>query len=79
MRDPQREPFWVKALTTKSLLKLKSVRLDPHDPDDTCCVHTPAVCLSARELGSSSAWGRRQAIALFVNAYVGYSKGLEMT
>jgi protein-L-isoaspartate(D-aspartate) O-methyltransferase len=52
-RDPQLQPLLMKALTTKSLLKLKSVRLDPHDADDTCSVHGPAVCLSTRELAQS--------------------------
>jgi len=50
MRDPQLEPLLMKALTNKSLLKIKSVRLDPHDAEETCSVHGP-VCLSTKELG----------------------------
>jgi protein-L-isoaspartate(D-aspartate) O-methyltransferase len=49
VRDPQLEPALQKALATKTLLKLKSVRIDSHEPADTCLVHSGAVCLSARE------------------------------
>jgi hypothetical protein len=31
VRDPQLEPLLTKAIATKALLKLKSVRQDPHE------------------------------------------------
>jgi protein-L-isoaspartate O-methyltransferase len=34
---------------SRALLKLKSVRLDAHEPADTCIVHGSAVCLSSAE------------------------------
>lgn len=47
VRDPEIEPSLTKALTSRELLKLKSVRLDEHERADTCIVHSPRVCLSA--------------------------------
>ena len=49
MRDPALEPVMVKALTTGGLLKLKSVRRDAHEPQETCVVHAREVCLSTME------------------------------
>ena len=49
MRDPALEPVMVKALTTAGLLKLKSVRRDAHEPQETCVVHAREVCLSTME------------------------------
>jgi protein-L-isoaspartate(D-aspartate) O-methyltransferase len=49
LRDPQLEPLLKQAFTTRSLLKLKSVRLDAHEPTDTCLVHASCVCLSSAE------------------------------
>ena len=46
VRDPQMEQQLGKALASKALLKLKSVRLDPHGPEDTCLVHGMDMCLS---------------------------------
>jgi protein-L-isoaspartate(D-aspartate) O-methyltransferase len=48
VRDPQLEPLLAKALATRALLQLKSVRLDPHKQDDTCLLHSGNMCLSAR-------------------------------
>ena len=45
-RDPQMELSLGKALTTGALLKMTCVRRDHHEPDDTCIVHGPRVCLS---------------------------------
>jgi protein-L-isoaspartate(D-aspartate) O-methyltransferase len=45
-RNPQLEPLLGKALATGTLMKLKSVRRDPHEQDDTCVVHGDA-CLSS--------------------------------
>ncbi len=49
VRDPSLNAPLAKALATKALLKLKSVRLDPHEQDDTCLLHSSNMCLSARE------------------------------
>jgi protein-L-isoaspartate(D-aspartate) O-methyltransferase len=49
MRDPALEPIMLKALTTGGLLKLKSVRRDAHEPQETCVVHAREVCLSTME------------------------------
>jgi len=54
LRDPALEPLMVKALTSGGLLKLKSVRLDAHDPADTCVLHASEVCLSMAELSASA-------------------------
>jgi len=49
MRDAALEPVMVKALTSGGLLKLKSVRRDAHEPQETCVVHGREVCLSLAE------------------------------
>jgi hypothetical protein len=49
VRDPQLDPLLAKALASRSLLKLKSVRLDAHVPAETCVVHGSGVCLSSAE------------------------------
>jgi len=36
-------------MTYRSLLKLKSVRLDAHAPGETCVVHASGMCLSSAE------------------------------
>jgi protein-L-isoaspartate(D-aspartate) O-methyltransferase len=48
VRDPQLEPLLGKAIGTGALLKLKSVRRDPHEPAGTCLLHGD-VCLSSAE------------------------------
>jgi protein-L-isoaspartate(D-aspartate) O-methyltransferase len=50
VRDPEIEPLLSKALTSRDLLKLKSVRIDAHEQTDTCIVHSPQVCLSAADV-----------------------------
>jgi protein-L-isoaspartate(D-aspartate) O-methyltransferase len=45
-RDPQLEPLLGKAIATGALLKLQSVRRDPHEPANTCALHGREVCLS---------------------------------
>jgi protein-L-isoaspartate(D-aspartate) O-methyltransferase len=47
VRDPQLVPLLGKALATGALLKLKSVRRDPHEQADTCVLHGREVCLSS--------------------------------
>jgi protein-L-isoaspartate(D-aspartate) O-methyltransferase len=49
VRDPQLEPLLKQALTSRALLKLKSVRLDAHAPAETCLVHASSACLSGAE------------------------------
>ena len=49
LRDAALEPQMLKGLTTGGLLKLKSVRLDAHEPGETCVVHGREVCLSLVE------------------------------
>jgi protein-L-isoaspartate(D-aspartate) O-methyltransferase len=47
VRDPQWEQPLAKALASRALLKLKSVRLDLHEQVDTCLLHSRNMCLSA--------------------------------
>ncbi|HYA24498.1 MAG TPA: methyltransferase domain-containing protein [Terriglobales bacterium] len=54
-RDPQLKKALGKALSTMALLKMKSVRLDPHEPTDTCLLHGSDFCLSAAEVGERAA------------------------
>jgi protein-L-isoaspartate(D-aspartate) O-methyltransferase len=48
VRDPALVPQINKAFESRELLKMKSVRVDPHEPADTCLVHSPAVCISSQ-------------------------------
>jgi protein-L-isoaspartate(D-aspartate) O-methyltransferase len=54
LRDPELEaPLrdWLsKAMATGALLKMKSLRRDPHERDDSCLFHTPGMCLSGAPL-----------------------------
>jgi len=45
-RDPRLEPIVAKALRSRKLLRLRSVRVDRHAPTHTCLVHGSTVCLS---------------------------------
>lgn len=45
-RDPKLEPAVAKALRSRKLLPLRSVRVDRHAPTGTCLVHGSTVCLS---------------------------------
>jgi protein-L-isoaspartate(D-aspartate) O-methyltransferase len=49
-RDPQLEPLLAKAFASRTLFKLKSVRLDTHEPADTCVLHGADVCVSSAEV-----------------------------
>jgi protein-L-isoaspartate(D-aspartate) O-methyltransferase len=49
VRDPQLEPLIAKAFASRTLLRLKSVRLDAHAPGDTCILHGSGVCVSSAE------------------------------
>ena len=48
-RDPQLEAPLAKALSSRAALKLKSVRVDPHQHEETCLVHASGICLSTAE------------------------------
>jgi protein-L-isoaspartate(D-aspartate) O-methyltransferase len=54
LRDSALEPLMANALRSGALLKLKSVRRDPHDPVDTCVLHAPEACLSMAGLSASA-------------------------
>ena len=45
-RDPQLEPLLAKAIASRALLKMKSVRQEPHEQSDGCLLHGREVCLS---------------------------------
>jgi protein-L-isoaspartate(D-aspartate) O-methyltransferase len=49
-RDPEMSAALARAWVSKALLKLKSVRIDPHQQDETCLAHRPDVCLSTANL-----------------------------
>jgi protein-L-isoaspartate(D-aspartate) O-methyltransferase len=49
VRDPQMSASLGAALASKALLKLKSVRTDPHQREETCLAHHADVCLSTAE------------------------------
>jgi protein-L-isoaspartate(D-aspartate) O-methyltransferase len=51
LRDPEIEPQLTKALATRQVFKLKSLRLDEHEVSDSCIVHGGEICLSAAALG----------------------------
>jgi protein-L-isoaspartate(D-aspartate) O-methyltransferase len=50
VRDPEMSAALAKALATKALFKLKSVRTDPHQQEETCLAHRPDICLSTADL-----------------------------
>ncbi len=50
VRDPEMSAALMKALATKALLKLKSVRTDPHQQEETCLAHRADICLSTADL-----------------------------
>ncbi|MFZ0770991.1 MAG: rRNA adenine N-6-methyltransferase family protein [Candidatus Sulfotelmatobacter sp.] len=50
-RDAQLEPLLKAAMTSGALMKMKSVRRDPHAPSDTCLMHAADVCLSSADIG----------------------------
>ncbi|HXN35426.1 MAG TPA: methyltransferase domain-containing protein, partial [Opitutaceae bacterium] len=47
VRDPQLEAPIAKAIRTGSILTMRSVRRDAHEPVETCLVHGHEVCLSS--------------------------------
>jgi hypothetical protein len=53
-RDPQLEPALGKAMGTGMLMKLASLRCEPHEADESCIVHGPRVCLTSAVAINSS-------------------------
>jgi protein-L-isoaspartate(D-aspartate) O-methyltransferase len=53
VRDSEMNAALAKALATKAFSKLKSVRTDPHQQDETCVAHRADVCLSTADLPST--------------------------
>ena len=49
VRDPGMGAALAKAWATKALLKLKSVRTDPHQQEESCLAHRADICLSAAD------------------------------
>jgi len=47
VRDPAIETLLNKAFESRDLLKLKSIRVDAHEPTAACLVHSAALCLSS--------------------------------
>ena len=50
MRDPELEAVLQKAVTTQAIFKLKSLRRDAHEQEESCVVHRANVCLSTLTL-----------------------------
>ncbi len=46
MRDATMEPILRKALMSQELLRVKSLRLEPHEADEMCLAHGAVVCFS---------------------------------
>ena len=53
VRDPELEPLVRSALMNQSLLKVQSLRLEPHEPEPTCLVHGKDVCFSSADVSSN--------------------------
>lgn len=54
MRDPKIEAQLGKALGSGALMKVKSVRRDPHEPTETCAAHGDGICLSLLEIAPTT-------------------------
>lgn len=52
-RDPQREPLLRASLTNGALMKMKSLRRDPHEQGDACVLHGSEACFSSAESTAS--------------------------
>jgi len=47
VRDPELEPLVRNALTSQALLKVQSLRREPHEREATCLLHRKGVCFSS--------------------------------
>lgn len=54
MRDPNIEAQLGKAFGSGTLMKVKSVRRDPHEPCDSCAAHGDGICLSLSEIAGAA-------------------------
>jgi protein-L-isoaspartate(D-aspartate) O-methyltransferase len=54
MRDPKIEAQLGKAFGSGALMKVKSVRRDPHEPTETCAAHGDGICLSLSDLAPTT-------------------------
>jgi protein-L-isoaspartate(D-aspartate) O-methyltransferase len=54
MRDAEKEQALREALMAGKLFKMRSLRRDHHEPDETCIVHSAETCLSARDAGAKA-------------------------
>lgn len=52
VRDPEMSAALAKALASKAVLKLKCVRTDHHQEEETCLAHRGDICLSTAETRS---------------------------
>jgi protein-L-isoaspartate(D-aspartate) O-methyltransferase len=50
VRDPELDPLVRSALTTQALLKMQSLRREPHEQEDSCIVHAKGICFSSAQL-----------------------------
>lgn len=50
LRDPEMSAALAKAFASKALFKLKSVRTEPHQQEESCLAHRADICLSSAEL-----------------------------
>ena len=50
VRDPELEPLVRNALVSQAILKVQSLRLEPHEQEASCLVHGRDVCFSSAEL-----------------------------
>ncbi|MGH9440140.1 MAG: protein-L-isoaspartate O-methyltransferase family protein, partial [Terriglobia bacterium] len=49
VRDPEMNASLLKAMKTKALFKIRSVRADSHQQEESCVAHGADICLSALE------------------------------
>lgn len=51
-RDPQLEPLVKAAISNGALMKMKSLRRDAHEQNESCLLHGPDMCISGLELST---------------------------
>jgi protein-L-isoaspartate(D-aspartate) O-methyltransferase len=52
LRDPARQALLHAGLHSKRMAELKSVRLEEHEPGESCIAHAKGFCLSAAAVGA---------------------------
>lgn len=53
LRDPELNTALVKQVSSGKIFAAKSLRRDPHEPDDTCIAHAKDTCVSQRDATSN--------------------------